>query len=508
MKKVLFIPLDERPCNYDFPYLLAKGTDVDLLRPPIELMGDMKRPGDTEGLWRWLLERAGEADGAILSLDTLLYGGIIPSRLHDMTTEQGAEKLRRLRDLKRKRPELKLFAFHLIMRCPTYSSSEEEPDYYADWGAEIHRIGRLRHLEQLGLISGEERRELQELDRRLPADVLADYLNRRAVNTSLNRLALEYVADGTIDFLIVPQDDSAPYGWTALDQRMIRAAIAELGIELRTYMYPGADEVGCTLLARMVNAFHGRTPAVYPRFSSRKGPFLIPSYEDRMFDESFKYQVTAAGGIVVDSMNDADLAMLVNLPGEKMTEAAYQPAATAGYDVMRNVTELVEFGDAAMRRWGKPLAVADVAYANGGDLQLVRLLREKGLLFRLAGYAGWNTSSNTLGTVIAQSMLYLIYGDTNEHRDFLALRYAEDAGYCSHVRKLVTAGPVAERGYTRERVDGQQGEIAAIVREHLETFVRERIDGAGYRVVIDSCRLPWNRMFEVGLSVRCVAEET
>ena len=101
MRKIIYIPLDERPCNYEFPALLAAGTDYHVVRPDLSMMGLKKRPGDIEQLWAWLFEQARDADGVIVALDTLLYGGIIPSRLHEMTEEQCGEQLEKLRQLKR-----------------------------------------------------------------------------------------------------------------------------------------------------------------------------------------------------------------------------------------------------------------------------------------------------------------------------------------------------------------------------------------------------------------------
>lgn len=36
MTKILYVPLDDRDCNYEFPWLLSKMTeDIELLRPPM-----------------------------------------------------------------------------------------------------------------------------------------------------------------------------------------------------------------------------------------------------------------------------------------------------------------------------------------------------------------------------------------------------------------------------------------------------------------------------------------
>ena len=76
MKKIVLLPLDERPCNFDYPHRMPK-TECTLLLPPKEIMGNKKKAGDTEQIVRWLLDNVAEADAMILSLDTLLYGGIV-----------------------------------------------------------------------------------------------------------------------------------------------------------------------------------------------------------------------------------------------------------------------------------------------------------------------------------------------------------------------------------------------------------------------------------------------
>ena len=77
MKKIVMLPLDERPCNYDFPEMMPK-ADFELILPPKEYMGNKKIPADTERLAKWLTKNIAGADVCILSLDALIYGGIVP----------------------------------------------------------------------------------------------------------------------------------------------------------------------------------------------------------------------------------------------------------------------------------------------------------------------------------------------------------------------------------------------------------------------------------------------
>ena len=515
MYKIAYIPLDERPCNYSFPSLLCDKVtgsstqgEVNIVRPDLSLMGNKKVPGSMEKLWEWLYEESVDSDGLILSIDTLLYGGIVPSRLHHLTLDECSKALARLIRIRELNPSVKIYAFNLIMRCPKYSSSDEEPDYYANWGSEIFQYGKLHHLISADLASEEDHKQYDNLKQQLPKEVVDDYLSRRKINVEVNKLVLEFVNHGLIDFLIIPQDDSAPYGWTAMDQQEVRRAIASHNLELDVYMYPGADEVGCTLLARMINSFKGKRPLVYPVFSSTQGPSVTPLYEDRPLMETLKYQILAAGGLITTSLAEADFALFVNSPVEPMMEAAYQDNLSTKYQVNRNLLDFVEQLEFTVNERNIPCVVGDVAFANGSDLMLLKLMKRKNLLFKLAGYAGWNTSSNTLGTCIAQGMLHQIYGSTQTHTNFLALRYVEDAGYCSSVRKNVTNTILPALGYDYFLVDGKSGSVSRVVQEQLNTFIKEHLLDEHNEILIQACYMPWNRMFEVGLEVEHIRRGT
>lgn len=49
---------------------------------------------------------------------------------------------------------------------------------------------------------------------------------------------------------------------------------------------------------------------------------------------------------------------------------------------------------------GKPYMIADVRYANGADNSFVSKLFEKGFDENFYGYSAWNTSANSLGSLI------------------------------------------------------------------------------------------------------------
>ena len=494
MKKIILLPLDERPCNFDFPPKIFNGEKYTVVCP--QKLGQKKTPAAYEDIRAFLLENIESADAAVISVDTLLYGGLIPSRLHRLTEETVLERLMLLKTLREKNPHCILYAFQCIMRCPKYSSADEEPDYYEDCGEEIHHIGRLTHLEKLG--SGNEA-ELAALREKVPQAALEDYVARRAFNGGFNIRTLELVEDGTVDFLVIPQDDSAKYGYTAMDQQRVRAVINEKVLNDRVLLYPGADEVGMTLIARAVNALEKKTPRVYLKYASTLAPVLIPNYEDRSLNETVKYHVLAAGCTVVTALREADCVMGITAPANKMLEAAEQPANNIDYDVERNMAEFMQFINDCINE-GIPVGILDNAYTNGGELQLLRVLNKQNNLMKLTAYAGWNTSANSMGTVLAQLVNRQHQNNTQAAANFLAERYIEDFGYDAVVRGYVTEHilPAWEMNYFY--CAEPRGKAAEAIKDELDKFIEKELTSIADCVTLKEIWLPWSRMFEIGLT--------
>ena len=76
MRKIVYLPLDERPCNALFPVRLF-GDALDIAVPSV--LGRKKQAAAWEDLRSFLDRETPGADGLILSMDMLLYGGLVPS---------------------------------------------------------------------------------------------------------------------------------------------------------------------------------------------------------------------------------------------------------------------------------------------------------------------------------------------------------------------------------------------------------------------------------------------
>lgn len=498
-EKIVIVPLDERPCNLLFPERLFSNKDYHIVRP--ETLGDKKRPADPGKLASFLRRECKDADGLILSVDTLLYGGLVPSRIHHETKETLLSRMELIREIRKENPKMLIYAFQVIMRCPNYSSSDEEPYYYEQYGKAIHDAGAAIHKSRLGIKS---KVQLSEMMERIDLRCLDDYISRRETNRDMNVETLQYLRDGWIDSLVIPQDDSAAYGYAAMDQTIIREKIREYDMIDKVLVYPGADEVELTLIARMINMMRGKCPKVYVKYAADKARDIVPLYEGLPLAETLKYHILSAGCQQTDSYEQADFVIVLTAPGQNMQEAVDQFENRNQEYEQRNLPEIIEFIKERIDEH-KIVTIADNAYANGGDIDFIHMLDKNHLLMRVGGYAGWNTSANTIGTAIAEAVDVLYNGSGNQHDDFLAERYLEDGGYCSVVREHITEQLPSNMSYFD--VKETHGIVSEQVKKELQIFAQNTLPSIAENLTITKVEMPWKRMFEVNLEVRYCHEK-
>lgn len=502
--KILYTPLDERPCNYSYPLRAAGLQDNLVVAPPLDLLGQKKQAADVQKLRAFVDAHVKNCQYAVLSTELLLYGGLIPSRLHHLTQHDAEEYIAWLKRLKNKYPHLQLFLSSMIMRTPKYSSSEEEPDYYQEYGKQIFELGvaldHQQHEHSSSMAS------VSTLRNAIPSNIIKDFEERRAFNAAVTRNLIRLVQDHTIDFMVIPQDDSHPYGYTAMDQRTIYPLVREFNLSNKILIYPGADEVGYELLARAVNHYRQHVPNVYVMYSSVNGPTIVPAYEDREVGESLKSHLLVCGAQLVDDVSRASFVLAYNVPGHTMIEAADQlNERELSYDRNRNVVYFAQ-QIIALQSAGYDVAVCDAAFANGGDVQLFQLLaKTPGAISKLLSYRGWNTNCNSLGSTLATAM-FSDSTNTIEHEEVLLSGIFDDIFYQAMIRpEFMQAeadhSPTA-LGISRFDLFDRAEIVSSFVKARcLDLFGEYLPSLAQSNRVSIALSFPWNRVFEVDCQV-------
>ena len=498
MNKILHIPLDERPCNYEFPKQIFQGGEWEILTLPFSYLGLKKKPAQIEKIQQWVLNNYQSAYGIVISIDMLLYGGIVPSRIHYFSFEELKERLNILKLIKSKRPDFKIYAYNLVMRCPQYNDDDEEPSYYQNYGLNIFRRKYIEHKKSLNIATNEELEEEKQIF--IPEEFVLDYETRRMTNLQVVLEVINLVKENIIDFLIIPQDDSAPYGYTALDQAQVAKKVNDNKLFFKILTYPGADEVSNTLFARLLNEYYNKRPLVYLFYPAEKAKTVIPCAEDRYLDISAKYQILAAGCLFTPSLKDADLIFAINAPSKTMISSQFRESSDDGYSVNRNLLDFVNFIDYCINVLNKPVCIGDVGYCNGGDLALITLIEQKKMYLKLAGYASWNIPCNSLGTALPMGIRYLYPHDQQLFNNFLIHRFVEDVGYCTLARKILREQYCNDEFsiYDTKQMRGKFSELAKkIIIEQVNKYMPTLKDK--YKIL--DAYMPWIRTYEIGLKV-------
>lgn len=505
--KLVYVPLDERPCNVMFPRMQLPRTGiVSLSTPPREMLGYKKRPARTDLIARWLENEIVTADALIVPLEIVLYGGLIPSRIHNLSEQELERRLTWLHSLLRRAGSTgcRVYLYGMIMRTPAYSSSEEEPDYYAVYGKRLFRRGYLSHKDEMIGLNPRERAELAEEVEKIPKEVIADYETRRRLNHGALQRILEFVAEGLLERLILPEDDTATYGYGPREKLALQRFIDEHQISGRVYSYPGADEVGTLLVAAAAAAATGTRPAVAPVYMDPEASGLTPKYESQPLSESVQSQIAAMGAVAVEEPEAADFLLALNCCSEEMGEAWNQELSDVC--ALRQVG-FIDTLHAIADEHQLMIAMADCASANGGTTALIEAIERKKLWDDFCGYAGWNTTGNTIGTALAQGALHCLFGDQETRRDNLVYRLLDDWAYQAVVRQELAHHPHDFNSIAlgSKIEEARELAIGALNRLWSRTFSGQ---GLPLSPGLESVDFPWDRLFEIELHLSTAVKTT
>ena len=397
---IAFIPIDNRPVCYTLPeQICAIDENIKLFMPERKFLGSLTKYADVNEIFSWL-ENLPELDAIVMCLDTVAYGGLISSRRCPDSFEQIKSRVEKLKSILEKK-NAKIYAFSSIMRISNNNVNEEEKEYWNKWGKKIFDYSYQTH--KLGTESC--------ITNIIPSEILDDYLATRKRNFEINKLYLEYQKQGLFDTLVFSKDDCAEYGFNVQEAQILE--------KLGGFVKTGADEIPLTLLARAVVKTAGQDLEaktrrceeaksvseaarqlgseaakikIAPIFLAPDYKDLISNYEDVSIEKSVKGQIELAG-CKVCKPEDADILLYVNNFEERQGEI-----------VMKVPTRPFS---GKWKKPEKPYMIADVRYANGSDNAFVNQLFDVGLDENFLGYSAWNTSANSLGSLICGAIVFL-----------------------------------------------------------------------------------------------------
>lgn len=489
---ILFVPQDNRPVSLSYTVDTAEGAGYTVITPPDYLISGKNYHGEADKIWQWVDENAGRADVMVLSTDTLVYGGLVDSRKHNLSLNTLLNRTKQIGTLHDKFPNVPIYAFGTVMRSPRASGGGVEPSYYDEYGPTIFQIAALQDKMDAGNLTQEEQSSLVQLTATVPVEYLQDWFNRRQKNMTVNRALIDETRKGVFKYFALGHDDTSTLSQSALESRYLKLYSKGLNID-RYGSFPGADQLGLLLIARAHVDRNNLKPSfevIYPLGGAGE---TVPHYEDQTVAKTIAEHVEAVGGTLA-TKGKPDILLAVNTPLGKVTG---ESEAFENFPMISASTNAFLDKIQTAIEQNVPVSVADISYSNGADNTFVYGLYKRDLLYKVDAYNGWNTASNTVGYAIAQGILGKAM-PTQAHRDMLTQQYLDNWAYQANIRKDIY------RMQDSIRTDNVR--YTGTLNEKLESYMGERVqDFAEKYLKIDprtvSARFPWGRLFETDITV-------
>ena len=218
--RILLVPLDGRPPCKQFVIDAGLIAGIEIIIPPSNLQDYYSQAGDTNGMRQWLLDNANGADAVIISIDQLLYGGLLAAREKDLPAAESENLITFLKDFHAKYPAISLYAFSILPR----QTPQDTIDGYQE-RKDLLEYSRLTGRKAAGLAIDETR--LANLKASIPPASLSRYLSHFTKNEKLNEQLIKLAQENILTQLILGQDDGEPFSIPNIEKEHLRKYILQ-----------------------------------------------------------------------------------------------------------------------------------------------------------------------------------------------------------------------------------------------------------------------------------------
>lgn len=438
-EKILLVPLDGRPPCRQFVVDMGRIAGYEVTVPPSDIQDYYSLPGDTAAIKNWIRDNLEGSHALILSMDQLLYGGLLAAREKDASEGEISSLLEFLEELHKSHPDIPIYAFSIL---PRLTPQDTIDGYY-----------ERRHLMEYSRLMGKktegipvEEDTLEELKGKISQESMAKYLSHFHENTAFNKKLIQLAKRGILTRLILGQDDGEAYGIPNIEKAALHRYLKENGIpEEKVFLTHGADEIALTLLAEIRTRETGFHPRIFLGYNDASSKDRIMPYMAVSTGETAEEKLRMLGALPVGSPEEADFTLFISTND---SDADTLGSRSQSLDFLRHLEELRH-----------PVALVDLSkHFQKAELLLPLLIREDYPINSLIAYAGWNTTSNSIGTALAQGILFT--GEKKRKKSlqdtlclyasnltFLQNRILEDSFYLKDVIDSVNASLIKE-GYT------------------------------------------------------------
>lgn len=488
-KTIGYIPLDDRPVNYDRAVWLCGSMGFRILIPDKETIGtrldnmapfpDGRTCGNREKLLAWLKASEGKCDCYVISADQMLSGGLVSSRWlcnTDLSLEDSICDY--LKYLSARYP---VIIFDTVMRLAStigYGGyTEDEYERFREYGMEARLQLEGQELTVGNIVSNYEKdRNGTELGHYGLTDAqIGRYLASRTRKLMLSDRLLS--GENSFFKYYIGVDDSHPD--ISIQSNEIRYLSGLLGDN--GTVSSGCDELGLTGIAAMaVREYPGIRVNV--QYFGGKEKEYADRFDYLPLEAAVSNRISSLGIGLADDSEHLNVLVLTRSDNY----------ADARAELLERAEELVTAGKAVSIIDPNTNMVEDQKTELGKEL-----LESDIPLLELMGYSSWNTASNAIGIGLANSVArygYLMQGKSTEESNLnfikaLGFSYLKDISYksCGFGESQKDSREKYSFNYVLDRLN----------RSELTDNLKDFSTVAHGPLKVSGFSRPWGRNFEI-----------
>ncbi|MEG6584099.1 DUF4127 family protein [Dendrosporobacter sp. 1207_IL3150] len=512
---VVLVPLDSRPACTQFVVDLAKIANIKIITPPESILDNYKTPADKQALRSWLLREAKTADAAIVSIDMLIHGGLLSSRLSTGTSQDANEVIALLTKIHQDRPYLPIHAFSIIPRLLIADSSQTVQHQknmlkYSTLKDQIYTFENPVDIEAL-----------EKLEQQIPPEIIARYNSLYKKNIDLNLALVDLAEKNILTSLVLGQDDGQPFGMPNIAKHKLKHHLTQnKNLFDKVFITRGTDEVALTIVGKIASHLNSFNPKVYVAYSDAEAPQIVMPYMPHSVASTAREKIKLVGGIQVEHPDLADFILFIHIGTKSNINILPSTAQT----VQNYINQ------------GYKVALVDLSENFLAEETVFSyLLQQDTKLNRLIAYAGWNTTSNSIGTAVTQATVFTatLPNTINDDREllklykdnltFLTARFLDDWYYLKEVQPFINNRLKASI-IDPYNLGSHYAQTNTIINQFMQNNCRQLFNTKAFRHPIEiktaqgkleaavtsiklQTHLPWERTFEIYLKPEITLSE-
>lgn len=505
--KVILIPLDSRPACTTFVAELAKIADINIVLPPKEIMDNYKITADKHALRQWLYKESKDADAAIISIDMLVHGGLLASRQSVGTQSDIDTVIHLLTSIHQERPQLPIYAFSIIPRLLIADNALtiQHQKNMMDYSVLKDQIYTFENPVDI--------KKLDELEQQIPSEIINNYNMLYQQNMLQNMALINLVDKNVITNLVIGQDDGQPFGLpNIIKQRLYHYISLSDKSHDKVVLTRGTDEVALTILGKIAAQLKHYQPKVFVAYSDENAPYTVMPYMPHSVATTVSEKIRLVDGVQVNTAEQANFILFIHV-GTQTNQNSSLPNAVTKIQTLLNQ--------------GYQVALVDLSQNFTSQETIFPLLLRNNIeLTKLIAYAGWNTTSNSIGTAITQATVFTatlpdkktepaIFNLYKTNLEFLTARFLDDWYYLKEVQ------PVLNKILKFANIDpyhlgSYYGQTDTVIRHIMQYESRQLLYSKAFKKPLTvttnkgavslavtsldiQTHLPWERTFEIYL---------